>query len=59
MKKLFLFSLILIGASSSQAQQLVPQGSEIRFLVKQMGVPVEGVFRKFAAQLKFNPKDTV
>jgi polyisoprenoid-binding protein YceI len=48
---------ILSISAPLAAQQLVPQGSEIRFVVKQMGVPVEGVFKKFDANLKFNTKE--
>jgi polyisoprenoid-binding protein YceI len=43
---------------TAQAQQkLLPQ-SEISFVSKQMGVPVEGKFTKFDAQLAFDPKKT-
>lgn len=38
------------------AQQLVPAGSEIAFTSKQMGVPVDGKFRKFDAKVAFDPK---
>ena len=37
------------------AQQLVPAQSEIVFVSKQMGVPVEGRFQKFNAKIVFNP----
>lgn len=37
-------------------QRLVPAQSEIAFLTRQMGVPVEGKFRKFDAQVAFDPK---
>lgn len=37
-------------------QKLVPAQSEIVFVSKQMGVPVEGRFKKFDAQLTFDPK---
>ena len=37
------------------AQQLVPAQSEIIFVSKQMGVPVEGHFQKFSAKIAFNP----
>ena len=37
-------------------QQLVPAGSEIAFTSKQMGVPVDGKFRKFDAKVAFDPK---
>jgi polyisoprenoid-binding protein YceI len=36
-------------------QKLVPAQSEIVFVSKQMGVPVEGHFKKFDAQLAFDP----
>ena len=37
-------------------QKLLPAQSEIAFTSKQMGVPVDGKFRKFDAQLAFDPK---
>lgn len=44
------------GANAVLAQQkLVPAQSEIVFVSKQMGVPVEGRFKKFDAQISFNP----
>ncbi len=47
----------LIGLPSlAQAQQkLVPAQSEIVFTSKQMGVAVDGYFKKFDAQLAFDP----
>ncbi|HEX5805087.1 MAG TPA: YceI family protein [Macromonas sp.] len=36
-------------------QQLVPAQSSVNFVSKQMGVPVEGHFSKFSAQLAFDP----
>lgn len=44
----------LWGAAHAD-QKLVPAQSEIVFVSKQMGVPVEGRFRKFDAQLSFDP----
>ena len=44
------------AAAAWGAQALVPQGSEIRFTSVQMGVPVEGRFRSFEAQLEFDPR---
>ena len=35
--------------------KLVPAESQIAFVSKQMGVPVEGVFKKFDAQIALNP----
>lgn len=44
------------AATSVMAQQkLVPAQSEIAFVSKQMGVPVEGRFKKFDAQISFDP----
>jgi polyisoprenoid-binding protein YceI len=43
-------------ALAAQAEQkLLPAQSDIAFVVKQMGVPVEGRFKKFEAQIEFNP----
>ena len=36
-------------------QKLVPAQSEIVFVSRQMGVPVEGRFKKFDAQIAFDP----
>jgi len=48
--------LVAAGALSAQAdQKLVPAQSEITFVSKQMGVPVEGRFKKFDAQIVFDP----
>ena len=46
----------LMAAAPALAQQtLVPAQSEIVFVTKQMGVPVEGRFKKFDAQIAFDP----
>lgn len=37
-------------------QKLIPAQSEIAFTSKQMGVPVDGKFKKFDAQVAFDPK---
>lgn len=45
-----------LAATSALAQQkLLPEQSEIAFVSKQMGVPVEGKFKKFDAQVVFDP----
>ncbi|MEI7464389.1 MAG: YceI family protein [Burkholderiales bacterium] len=47
----------LFAAFPAQAQQkLVPAQSEIAFVTRQMGVPVDGKFRQFDAQMAFDPK---
>ncbi len=45
-----------VVAAPACAQQLVAAGSEIAFTSKQMGVPVDGRFRKFDAKVAFDPK---
>ena len=51
-------AIALVGAAGSPvcAQTLVPAQSEIGFVSKQMGVPVEGKFKKWTAQIAFDPK---
>ena len=55
---LALTMLLLAGAGlpAWADQKLVPAQSEIAFTSKQMGVPVDGKFRKFDAQVAFDPK---
>jgi polyisoprenoid-binding protein YceI len=46
-------------AASAAAQPeapLLPAQSEVTFVTKQMGVPVDGRFKKFEAKLKLDPK---
>lgn len=43
-------------AGPALAQQVVPAQSEISFVSRQMGVPVEGKFRQWTAQIAFDPK---
>jgi polyisoprenoid-binding protein YceI len=56
---LLVVALAMAAAVSTPAcaqQKLVPAQSEIGFVSKQMGVPVEGRFKKFDAQVSFDPK---
>lgn len=47
----------LLCAPLAQAQQkLLPAQSEISFVSKQMGVPLDGKFKRFDAQIAFDPK---
>jgi polyisoprenoid-binding protein YceI len=46
----------LLATTAQADQKLAPAQSEIGFAVKQMGVPVEGRFKKFDAQIDFDPK---
>ena len=51
-------TLALLSAvlSPCLAQSVVPAQSELNFTSKQMGVPVDGKFRTFSAQVAFDPK---
>jgi polyisoprenoid-binding protein YceI len=44
------------GAEPATAAKLLPAQSQIVFVTKQMGVPVEGAFKKFDAQVAFDPR---
>ena len=48
-------ALVIVAAPAS-AQNLISSKSEIAFTSRQMGVPVDGKFKKFSAHLLFNPK---
>jgi polyisoprenoid-binding protein YceI len=48
---------LLLAASQAAAQGVLIDKSEIRFVSKQMGVNVEGRFRKWKANIAFDPKD--
>jgi polyisoprenoid-binding protein YceI len=51
-----LLLLAALGTATAHAdQKLLPAQSEIGFVSKQMGVPVEGRFKKFDAQIAFDP----
>jgi len=45
----------LAGASAHADQRLLPAQSDISFVTKQMGVPLEGRFKKFDANIAFDP----
>lgn len=45
----------LVALPALAQQKLVPAQSEIVFVSRQMGVPVEGRFKKFDAQIAFDP----
>lgn len=48
--------LAMFGAASSAQQKLDPTRSTIAFTSRQMGMPVEGRFKRFDAQIAFDPK---
>jgi polyisoprenoid-binding protein YceI len=47
--------LLWASAPAWAQQKLVPAQSSMAFTIKQMGVPVDGQFKKFDAQLSFDP----
>jgi polyisoprenoid-binding protein YceI len=51
-----LAALAFAAVPAFAQQKLVPAQSEIAFTSKQMGVPVDGKFKKFDAQVAFDPK---
>ena len=51
-----LLGALLVASGGAAAQGLVMDKSEIRFVSKQMGVNVEGRFRKWKANVVFLPK---
>ena len=51
------FAALVVAPTPALAQQKLDAArSEMLFVSKQMGVPVEGRFRKFDAQIVFDPK---
>lgn len=52
-----LAALLLAAAGGASAQGVLIDKSEIRFVSKQMGVNVEGRFRKWKANVDFRPKE--
>ena len=56
MKFLAAVALVLAAPAFAQNATLLPAQSEIGFTSKQMGVPVEGKFKKFDAQISLDPK---
>ena len=51
---LILSLLTLLSLPSAAQQKLLPAQSDIGFTFKQMGVPVDGRFKKFDAQITFD-----
>ena len=48
-------ALAVLAPTANADQKLVPAQSDISFVFKQMGVPVEGRFKRFDAQIAFDP----
>ncbi|MGJ7554361.1 YceI family protein [Variovorax sp. RB3P1] len=52
----FAAAMPALAVAEPTATKLVADKSQIVFVTKQMGVPVEGTFKKFDAQVAFDPK---
>lgn len=50
-------ALLAAGPACAQASAKLLPGSEIGFVSKQLGVPVKGGFKRFDAQIAFDPKN--
>ena len=48
-------SLVVAGSAFAQAK-VVPAQSQIGFAIKEMGVPVDGTFKQWTADIAFDPK---
>jgi polyisoprenoid-binding protein YceI len=53
---LLAFAVQVAPALAQSPAKLVPAQSEVAFVTKQMGVPVDGRFKKFDAQISLDPK---
>ena len=53
---LLLAAALVPAVTPAQAATLQADKSDLSFTFKQMGVPVDGKFKKFEAQLDFDPK---
>jgi polyisoprenoid-binding protein YceI len=52
------FLAALLFAAAADAAPVIKEQSRITFVSRQMGVPVEGSFRRFDAEVEFDPKET-
>jgi len=50
-------AMLLMASSGASAQGVLIDKSEVRFISKQLGMNVEGRFRKWKANVDFRPKD--
>jgi polyisoprenoid-binding protein YceI len=56
LSRMLLGATLAVSAQAASAQQqVVPSQSEVRFTARQMGVPLEGQFKTFSAQVAFDP----
>jgi polyisoprenoid-binding protein YceI len=53
---IFLAASLAVGGPAFAQAKVVPAQSQITFTIKEMGVPVEGRFTKWTADIAFDPK---
>jgi len=53
---LMLLAGLAMAAGATRAQTVEPAGSELTFVTRQMGVPVEGRFQRWSAQIALDPR---
>ena len=58
MKLLFAFMAALLFSAAAEAAPVIKEQSSVAFVSRQMGVPVEGSFKRFDAEVEFDPKET-
>lgn len=55
MKHAITLIVLAAAAAMTNAQTLLPAKSDIAFSARQMGVPVDGRFTRYSAQVRFHP----
>ena len=51
-----LLAALAVAAGTARAQTVDPASSELSFVTRQMGVPVEGRFQRWSAQVALDPR---
>jgi polyisoprenoid-binding protein YceI len=55
MKFIVVLMMVVSAVGATEFKAFQPESSNVTFVSKQMGVPVEGRFKRFAAQIAFDP----
>src|SRR5476649_2941408 len=50
-----IFLVAVLSTTFAAPRSLLPEGGQIEFVVKQMGVPVPGKFKRFEAAIDIDP----
>jgi polyisoprenoid-binding protein YceI len=57
MKKIIMAFVAVLGLFCAQAQSLVPSESKVAFVIKNLGIGVDGSFTGLGGVIKFDPKN--